>query len=211
MLRIALLTNLQLIDMLYLAASTGGPSVAPVAYQRRENRKDPPALLRFNSLCQIYHDCVINIFTYASSKYHFMTLAFSVIPLLVHQLGKGSIRYLNDTLPVLCASLGGSPASRGLATLFTLDTVQMHIEACKAIVAFIGVCTDIGRIDRWRGLIMSSTATLWCNIKEQKDAKQVDTIYLEGALKEIVQSLVDACGEAAQVGKRRFMQQRASC
>lgn len=129
-----------------------------------------------------------------------MTLAFQTIPILVDELGKGSIRFLGDTMTVLCSSLGGSVASKALANVFSKETVRMHIEASNAIIALINVCKDVGRIERWRGMILSSVATLWCNIKEQ-DHDHVSTKELQDTLKLVTTTLTRVCGDLAIVSK----------
>lgn len=73
----------------------------------------------------------------------------------------------------------------------------MHIAATEAIIAFIEACRDIGRMERWRGMILSSVATLWCNVKEQKIS--VSTTELDRSLIKVVQTLKDVCGDVAAV------------
>lgn len=200
MIKAALLTNLQFVNLLYPKSTNAAPSTmshyTTSAHHRRKG-VESPALTRFNTLSSIYHSCIITVFTYANSSIPFMTFAFSAIPLLIAELGKGSIRFLGDTMTVLCSSLGGSVASKALASIFSQETVKMHVEAANAIVAFIEVCRDVGRIERWRGLILSSVATLWCNIKEQNHS--TSTGKLETALRNVVARLQDVCGEVAQV------------
>lgn len=198
MIRDAITTNLQLVNLLY-PKSASNASAAVTAGRPRGNRKqvDSPALIRFNTLSSIYDSCVISVFTYASSSIPFMTLAFETIPRILAELGKGSIRFLQDSMTVLCSSLGGSPASKALSSLFTRETVKMHIATAKAIIAFIERCRDTGRIQRWRGVILSSVATLWCNVKEQPTS--VSTAELEAALKQVILALIDICGDVAVV------------
>lgn len=199
MIRDAISTNLQLVNQLYPKPSPGAPnSISHTTFQHKSKRGDPPLLIRFNTLSSIYHSCIISIFTYASSSIPFMTLAFGTIPLLVNELGKGSIRFLGDTMSVICSSMGGSPASRALASVFSDETVQIHVKAARAMIAFIEVCRDVGRIERWRGMILSSVATLWCNIKEQEHPG-VTTQELEDALKAVVHALSEVCGDVAVV------------
>lgn len=198
MIRDAITTNLQLVNLLYPKSTNKAPgTVTTGKFHQSKKHVDPPALVRFNTLSSIYHSCVINIFTYASSSIPFMTLAFESIPLLLEELGKGSIQFLQDSLTVLCSSLGGSPASKALSSIFTCETVKMHVAAAKAIIAFIEVCRDAGRIERWRGMIISSVATLWCNMKEQD--MSVSTVELEAVLKQVIRTLADICGEVAIV------------
>lgn len=102
---------------------------------------------------------------------------------------------------VLCSSMGGSVASKALACVFSKETVNMHVQAAKAMIAFIEVYRDVGRIDRWRGMILSSVATLWCNIKEQDHTTAVSTLELEEALKKVVSALTQVCGEVAIVSQ----------
>jgi hypothetical protein len=126
-----------------------------------------------------------------------MTLAFKTIPLLINELGKGSIRFLQDSMTVLCSSLGGSIASKALSSIFTDESVKMHIAATEAIDAFVEVCRDAGRMERWRGMILSSVATLWCNVKEQNIS--ISTVELDRSLMKVVQTLKDVCGDVAMV------------
>lgn len=201
MIRDAVFTNIQLLNLLYPKSSNTAPTSVSTHTSRNRIREpeDPAALTRFNTLSSIYQNCIISIFTYASSSIPFMTLAFDSIPLLIRELGKGSIRFLADSMTVLCSSLGGSIASKALSTIFTQDTVRMHIAAAGSMVAFVDVCRDAGRIERWRGMILSSVATLWCNVKEQEAS--VPIVELEAALKKVVQTLLDVCGEVARVGQ----------
>lgn len=201
MIRDAIATNIQLVNLLYPKISTATPaSIAHSSFQHKRKRGDTPALVRFDTLSSIYHNCVISIFTYASSSIPFMTLAFQTIPRLVEELGKGSIRFLGDTMTVLCSSIGGSVASKALANVFSKETVRMHIEASSAIISLINVCRDVGRIERWRGMILSSIATLWCNIKEQ-DHDHLSTKELQDALKLVITTLTQVCGDLAIVSK----------
>lgn len=184
-------------------------SVSASTSHHRKKQVDSPALIRFNTLSSIYQSCIISIFTYASSSIPFMTLAFTTIPLLVNELIKGSIRFLQDTMIVLCSSLGGSVASKALSSIFTEDTVKMHIAASEAIVAFIKVCKDAGRIERWRGIILSSVATLWCNISEQKTS--ISTVQLQESLINVIHALTNVCGDVAMVSliQKTFAMSRA--
>jgi len=204
MMRTALKAHLQLLDLLYPTSSAANPLLQPVQKVTSRKAKDSPALSRFNALCEIYHSIVINIFAYSSTSIPFMTLSFSVIPTLVEKLGAAYTRFLSDTLPVICTCIGGSKAQRQIGSLIlTKETVELRIEAIRALSAIVKVCEGTGRIDKWRGMILSSIATFWVFLQElDMQSREVMAVEdVEKALRQPLESIIKNGGDAATVSE----------
>lgn len=199
MLEDAVRANLALVRLLYPSPTEAGagtqqpylPITTPL-HRSKQKTVDTPEARRFDALSSLYHNTVINLFTFSSSSVPYTTLAYRLIPLLVRELGKGSIRYLSDTLPVLCTNIGGSPASKSLIGHVTLSeqTLAMNEAGIDALVSVIQVCHGTDRMQRWRGMVLSALATLWCNLREGGIVnRKIDTSGLERKMRRAVDEL----------------------
>jgi hypothetical protein len=204
MMRTALSSHLQLLDLLYPVSRLAyrPPYTVQKITPRATKAKDPPALLRFNALCELHQSIVINIFAYSSTSIPFMTFSFSVIPILVEKLGAAYIRFLSDTLPVLCTGIGGTKAQRQIgSSILTKETVEMRTEATRALSAIVEVCEGTGRMDKWRGMILSSIATFWVFWREL-DLQRREYLAgedVEKALRQLLEATIKDSGDAAMV------------
>jgi len=125
-----------------------------------------------------------------------------LVPLLLSKLRLGCIRYMSDTLPVVCTTLGGSPADKTLGSkVWNRQVVELHTATARALCAFVENTKGTQRIERWRGMILSAVATAWVNGKE--DTKCLDTSELMQALRDTIALLRVDGGIEAEVRPKR--------
>ena len=193
------------VDRLYPAVDSSTPSqpaFLPLTTERQRLKKpiEHPSATRFRLLCSLYQSVVLNLFVYSSTSIPFTTLALLNIPRVVHEMKKGCIRYLGDTLPTVCSILGGSPSARTLGSrLWTEDVLQQLVAAADALRAIIRECEGTDRIDRWRGMILSAAATAWVNAHDGDLKSGTDVAPLVHALKCLMQSVRQDGGSDAEV------------
>ena len=212
MIRETFAAHLALIDLLHpestaeqdIAHPAGlGASPATKAGRRTQQTPASPRAARLDALSGIYQSLILSIFSYQSTSLPYMALAFSLLPALLHprRLGlvRRGIRYLGDTVPVLCAALGDSPAAKRLCMLFTAQTLALHTAALRALRAVVRLCAGTDRMRRWRAMCLASIARVWCNVRETDAGREADTDGLEEDLKRTVAYLCedDPAGEAA--------------
>lgn len=212
MIQSAVKANLRLIDLLYpkTFSSTSSPvSVSTTALRSGPHKPSTisPALSRFKALCSLYQSVVLNIFAYSSSSVPYLTLAYSFVPSLVAALGKGCIRYVSDTLPTILTALGGMAQSRALSSIFSKETVGMYLAALEALRSIVIECAGMGRMEKWRGLILGGIATLWCNLAETDQGKRVSERHrkdLQEGMSKVVSALLEDGGMEAKKDVERI-------
>lgn len=227
MIRETFSAHLALIDLLHPVSrderdagtvAAAAPAFVPKAGAARRAHHQmaaSPRALRLDALSGIYQSLILSIFSYQSTSLPFMELAFSLLPTLLHPrhlgLDRRGIRYLGDTVPVLCAALGDSPAAKKLCMLFSPQTLALHTAALRALRAVVRLCAGTDRMRRWRAACLASIARVWCNVYETDAGRVADTAALEDDLKRTVACLCedDPTGEAAGECRRFIALDRA--
>lgn len=200
--------HLAIIDLLYpLSDDEPGerPTVLapPVPRGGRRTPASTPRARRLDALSGIFQSLILSLFSYQSTSLPYMTLAFSLLPVLFHPrnlgLGNRGIRYLGDTIPVICAALGDSPAAKKLCMVFTPQTAALHSAALCALRAVVDLCDGTDRMRRWRSACLVSIARVWCNVHETDAGRKGNTAELVEDLRRTVGRLCegDTTGEAS--------------
>jgi hypothetical protein len=193
-LRHAHFTSLKLINLLYPALPSPLPVPLPSYFAKRSES-------RFDALSLLFKEGVIHVWEFKGGSVNIESILLATLldgGLLKVLAPAGIIRYLQILLPHLTSLIS--------FTVPSVDTVEMFVKGVRAIGVILEIIKGRGRVERWRGMILTAVAKCWTNLREENDGIKCglealeETSSLEGALKEVVKLLEEESEMVKNVG-----------
>ncbi|BGP24594.1 hypothetical protein JCM10295v2_003512 [Rhodotorula toruloides] len=173
----------------------------------RPTDKDDSA--RFAALCSLLASSVVKAWEFKGGNVDVETVSCRALPPLLDTLGSGSIRYLQILVPHLADLLSTTATAGGQGT-WTLETVELMAEACRALSSVV----ENGRlrIRRWEGKVGGAVAQCWVGMNESLAAKKLRSTEaggmamkgLEVGLQKVMAALGEATGSEQAIVERMY-------
>nr|CAG8511077.1 1683_t:CDS:2 [Entrophospora candida] len=147
---------------------------------------------RYKKLDNIFNIFVVKGLTIKYDKIILRQFLLQQIPFFVDELGIMTVKHLNELLKEISSSLEVTLELPNIR--FKDEILSLHISAAKAIEKIIVKCWP--RIAHYKGLILKSIASSWCQVKhlEENDNPYKEKIeLLKNTLHKACQLLKYAC------------------
>ncbi|THH12369.1 hypothetical protein EW145_g12 [Phellinidium pouzarii] len=158
-------------------------STVPVTLNLIDMITAPESAERFDQLCILLGESIIGgVWVYATHDEKTLEATMDVLPLILHALGIGSVRYLKALIPQCIYCITPNELRPSLHAL--------EIASLRTLLAVIRECQP--RMHRWKGAIIEGVGKFWvarCNKKEKND----DDDVLCDLVSDVFNSLSEAC------------------
>lgn len=155
-------------------------STVPVILRLSEMLTTPQSAERFDHLCQVVGESIIGgVWIYASNELSTVEASMDVLPLLIHALGVGTVRYLKALIPQCVHCI--------VPREFAETQESLQISSLKVLLAVIEECAP--RMHAWKGAIIEGIGKCWITHFDKKSGAP----EIERLSKEVLSALSTVC------------------
>ncbi|KAK4702042.1 hypothetical protein P7C70_g4179, partial [Phenoliferia sp. Uapishka_3] len=146
------------------------------------------SLARFNALCTLLTNSTITPWSFHSGQIPLEISIVTFLPLLINELGTGTIRYLQILVPHLSGLVGDTSVGEG--------TWELVGKACEVLELVLRIAKSVGRGGRWKGVVGAAVGKCWARLGEMEQSEERKN------LERCLRTVLEAIDDGGEVGKR---------